>query len=155
MTRKSLPFKDYSYRADPKVSDFNDQNPIIVFDGECALCSAFVQFVIKHDKQKEFQFSTGQSNLGQALFQHYGLDTVNFETNLLISKGRAYAKMSAFSQTTSLLPYPAKFLSLAKYIPSPLDTWLYDMIARNRYRLFGRTDRCLLPDENLKKRLIE
>ncbi len=155
MTAIALPFKNYSYRNDPNVSDFDDSRPIIVFDGECALCSAFIQFVIRHDKREEFQFTTGQSSLGQALFQHYCLDTVNFETNLLISKGKAYAKMSAFSQTTSLLPYPAKFLSLAKYIPSPLDTWLYDLIAQNRYRLFGRADNCLLPDSKLKKRQIE
>mgnify|MGYP000035306474 FL=1 len=155
MTTNALPFKDYSYRDDIQVSDFNDENPIIVFDGECALCSAFIQFVIRHDQQEEFQFTAGQSNLGQALFLHYELDNVNFETNLLISKGRAYAKMSAFSQTTSLLPYPAKFLSLAKLIPSPLDNWLYDVIAKNRYRLFGQADSCLLPDSNIKKRLIK
>ncbi|WP_085909576.1 thiol-disulfide oxidoreductase DCC family protein [Kiloniella majae] len=155
MATNALLFKNYSYRDDPNVTDFDDSRPIIVFDGECALCSAFIQFVIRHDKFEEFQFTTGQSSLGQALFQHYDLDTVNFETNLLISKGSAYAKMSAFSQTTSLLPYPAKFFSLAKYLPSPMGNWLYDLIARNRYRLFGRADSCLLPDSNLKKRLIE
>ncbi len=155
MTTNALPFKYYSYRDDIQVSDFNDENPIIVFDGECALCSAFIQFVIRHDQQEEFQFTTGLSTLGQALFQHYGLDSENFETNLLISKGRAYAKMSAFSQTTSLLPYPAKLLCFARFIPSPLDNWLYDLIARNRYRLFGQADSCLLPDCKIKKRLIE
>ncbi|WP_120496834.1 thiol-disulfide oxidoreductase DCC family protein [Kiloniella sp. EL199] len=155
MSTNALPFKDYSYRDAIKFSNFDDSRPIIVFDGECALCSAFIQFVIRHDKFEEFQFTTGQSSLGQALFTHYNLDTVNFETNLLISKGKAYAKMSAFSQTTSLLPYPAKFLSLARLLPSPIDNWLYDLVAQNRYRLFGRADSCLLPDSNLRKRLIE
>lgn len=145
----------YSYRDDPSVPNFDDSRPLLVYDDVCVLCSGFIKFVIKHDSEKKFQFTAGQSKLGQALFRHYNLDTVNFETNLLISKGRAYGKMSAFSNCMSLLPYPARILSFSGLIPSPLDNWLYDRIAQNRYSFFGKSESCLVPTDDLKRRFLE
>ncbi|MFD2206470.1 thiol-disulfide oxidoreductase DCC family protein [Kiloniella antarctica] len=155
MSTAPLSQTDYSYRTDPTVPKFDDRRPLLVYDGVCVLCSGFIKFVIKNDKDEKFQFTAAQSKLGQALFRHYNLDTINFETNLLISNGQAYGKMSAFSNCTKLFPYPARILSLSGLIPSPLDNWLYDMIAQNRYSFFGKDESCLIPTGDLKQRFLE
>ncbi|MEH6630679.1 MAG: DCC1-like thiol-disulfide oxidoreductase family protein [Halopseudomonas aestusnigri] len=154
MSKAPLPFQVHSYRNDTSVPNFDDANPLIIYDSACVLCSGFIKFVIEHDREKQFQFTAGQSKLGQALFRHYNLDTVNFETNLLVSEGQAFGKMSAFSNCMSLLPYPARILSLSGLIPSPLDNWLYDRIAQNRYSFFGTNDSCLIPTGDLKQRFL-
>ncbi|WP_419905823.1 thiol-disulfide oxidoreductase DCC family protein [Kiloniella sp.] len=155
MSRASLAYPLNSYRDDPAVREFDDRRPLLVYDGDCVLCSGFIKFVIKHDAEKKFQFTAGQSQLGQSLFRHYNLDPINFETNLLISEGRAYGKMSAFSNCMSLLPYPARILSLSGLIPSPIDNLLYDRIAQNRYSFFGKSESCLVPTDDLKQRFLK
>ena len=72
---------------------FPDDKALLVFDGVCVLCSGFAKFILKRDTRMAFRFTTAQSPLGQALFRHYGLDTQAFETNLVLSDGRAYAKL--------------------------------------------------------------
>ena len=86
----------YSYRADPSVPAFPDDKPIIVFDGHCALCSAWAQFVLRHDRARRYRLLPAQTPLGTALYAHYGLshrkavgpDPFDYETNLLIEDGR-------------------------------------------------------------------
>ena len=85
----------YSYRADPAVPAFPDDKVLVVFDGVCVLCSGFAKFILKRDRAFAFRMTTAQSPLGQALYRHYGLDTEEFETNLVIADGRAYAKLDS------------------------------------------------------------
>ena len=82
----------YSYRQDADVPDFADDRPLIVFDGECVFCSAWVQFALKHDKAERYRFLAAQTPLGEALYRHYGLDDRDYETNILIEDGRAFFK---------------------------------------------------------------
>ena len=83
----------YSYRADPAVPAFPDDKALVVFDGVCVLCSGFAKFILKRDKTLAIRLATAQSPLGQALYRHYGLDAVEFESNLVLADGRAYAKL--------------------------------------------------------------
>lgn len=145
----------YSYRADPAVPPFADDKPVIVFDGVCVLCSSFARFVARHDRARVFRFTAAQSRLGQALFRHYGLDPVDFETNLLLAEGRAYGKLQAFAGIMRRLGGPWRLLALAGKVPPRLGDWLYDRIARNRYRLFGRTETCMMPDASWRDRVID
>src|SRR6188474_2920822 len=85
----------YSYRADPNVPAFADDKALVVFDGVCVLCSGFARFILRRDRAFAFRMTTAQSPLGQALYRHYGLDTDEFETNLVIADGRAYAKLDS------------------------------------------------------------
>ena len=148
-------FAPYSYRADPAVPDFPDATKLIVFDGVCVLCSGFARFVVKHDKRDQFSFAAAQASLGQALFRHYGLDDTDFETNLLIEDGRAYGRMEAFAHILKGLGAPWSLAMGVLVLPQPIRDWLYDRIARNRYRIFGRYETCTVPDDPLlKKRLI-
>jgi len=148
-------FPPYAYRDDPSVPQFPDDAPLIVFDGVCVLCNGFARFVAKRDVAKRFRFAEAQSALGGALYRHYGLDDIDYETNLLIQDGQAYGRMEAFVHIVKQLggAWPAARLILA--LPRPLRNWLYDRIAKNRYRLFGRYDACPVErDDAIGERLI-
>jgi predicted DCC family thiol-disulfide oxidoreductase YuxK len=144
----------YSYRADPSLPPFPDDKALIVFDGVCVLCSGFAQFVLKRDKGFVFRLTTAQSPLGQALFRHYGLATDEFETNLVLADGRAYAKLDTVAVAGARLGGPWRLLKLIRLIPRPLADRLYDRIARNRYRLFGKTEACMMPPPEWRDRFI-
>lgn len=144
----------YSYRSDPAVPAFPDDKALVVFDGVCVLCSGFAKFILKRDTGFAFRLVTAQSLLGQALYRHYGLDADAFESNLVLADGRAYAKLDSVAAVGSRLGGPWRALALARLIPHAFGDWLYDRIARNRYRLFGRTDACMVPEPRWRERFL-
>lgn len=133
---------------------FDDAAPLIVFDGVCVLCSGFVKFVLRFDHAKRFRFTLAQGPLGQALYRHYRLDLVEFETNLVLQRGVVYSKLGAFAAVLNELGGMWKLLALIRFIPQPLSDWLYDRIAKNRYRVFGRTEYCMVPSPEIRDRFI-
>jgi len=155
LSRRLAEFPPHSYRADPQVPRFPDDKGLIVFDGVCVLCTRSAQFVLKRDAAFAFRLTTVQSPLGQALFRHYGLDTETFETNLVVIDGRAYAKLDSVIEVCRRLGGTARLLTALRLLPRPLADWTYDRIARNRYTLFGRTDRCMIPPPEWRDRFIE
>src|SRR5580704_1649013 len=96
----------YSYRDDPAVPTFSDDHPIIVFDGYCVLCSAWVAFILGRDSHAVYRLLPAQAPLGQALYVHYGLDPKNFETYILIQDGVAWFKSEAAIRMTQGLGFP-------------------------------------------------
>jgi predicted DCC family thiol-disulfide oxidoreductase YuxK len=145
----------YSYRADPSVPPFPDDGALLVFDGVCVLCSGSAKFILKRDSARRFRFATAQSLLGQALFRHYGLDAQTFETNLVLFEGRAHGKLDTVILAGALLGGVWRALTLLRALPRPLGDWLYDRVAQNRYRLFGRTDTCMMPPPEWRERFID
>lgn len=135
----------YSYGADPAIPAFADDRPIIIFDGFCALCSGWVNFILRHDRRKLFRFLPAQSPLGQALYVHYGLDPQDYETNILLMDGHAYLKSEGSIRMAEGLGAPWSFVSILRFLPLPLRDRLYEALARNRFRIFGRRDTCYLP----------
>lgn len=131
-----------------------DKN-IIVFDGECVLCSGFFKFVVKHDRSQQFQFVIAQSDFGEALYAHYGLKAEDCDTNLVIIEGRLYERLHGFFEVMKILDFPWKIITTFSVLPNSLLDWAYYKIARNRYRLFGRRDTCLVPDQSLKARFVD
>ena len=145
----------YSYRDDPAVPDFPDDRQLIVFDGVCVMCSRFAQFVARRDTENRFRFAEAQSVLGRALFRHYGLNDVDYETNLLIQDGRAYGRMEAFVHIVSQLGAMWPCVRAILVLPRPVRDWLYERLARNRYVWFGRYDTCPTNrDARIAERLI-
>jgi predicted DCC family thiol-disulfide oxidoreductase YuxK len=145
----------YSYRDDPGVPAFADARPLIVFDGVCILCHGFARFIARVDTARLFQFTHAQSPLGQGFFRHYGLDPVTFETNLLVADGKAYGKLAAFSQIMRRLGWPWSAIGqIVRVVPAVIGNPAYDIVARNRYRLFGRHEFCAIPDASWRQRLI-
>jgi predicted DCC family thiol-disulfide oxidoreductase YuxK len=128
---------------------------LILFDGVCVLCNGFARFVARRDEAARFRFAQAQSELGRALFRHYGLDDSAFETNLLIEEGRAYGRLEAFARIHQALGAPWSGARVLLLLPRALRDWLYERIARNRYRVFGRYATCAAPGDPLvKARLI-
>lgn len=125
---------------------------LIVFDAACVFCSGFARFMHRHDQAGRFRFVTAQSDFGQVLYRRHGLDPVAMTTNIVITGGEAHVKMQAFAAAMAALGPPWRWLRLMRYLPA--GDWLYDRIARNRYRIAGRRD-CALPPPDLRARLLE
>jgi predicted DCC family thiol-disulfide oxidoreductase YuxK len=129
--------------------------PIILFDGVCVLCSGFVQFVILRDPGARFRFAAMQSEPGQALLRHYGLPLEDWDSNVLIEGEVAYVKSAAVFRILRYLSGAWPALALGRFLlPRTLCDWLYDLVARNRYRLFGRRESCLVPTAELARRFL-
>lgn len=127
---------------------------LIVFDGECVLCSGFFKTMVRVDKAERFTFATAQSDLGQALYRALDLPTDDFETNLVIVDGVIYQRLEAFTAAMRAVGWPWRALSALRFIPEPLRSFLYHRIARNRYAIFGRYDSCMIPDAALRARFL-
>jgi len=155
LSRRLAQMPPHSYRDDPQVPRFPDDKGLIVFDGVCVLCTGSARFVLERDNDFAFRLTTAQSPLGQALFRHYGLDAETFETNLVLIDGRAYAKLDSVAVACQRLGGVWRLLSVLRLLPRPVADWLYDRIATNRYALFGRTHRCMIPEPQWRARFID
>lgn len=144
----------FSYRNDPKVPYFPDDKPVIIFDGVCVMCSAFARFILRRDAEGRYRLLPAQTELGQALYRHYGLDPVDYETNVLIEDGRAYFKSAGSLRILAGLGPPWSLTAALTVVPQSLRDSAYETIARNRYRWFGRKDACLVPTEREKARFL-
>lgn len=127
---------------------------LIVFDGVCVLCEGFFQFTVGRDHEKRFRFATAQSETGQQLYRALGLSTDTFDTVLVYADGTLYTHAQAFGAVMGVLGGRYKLLVLFKYLPHWLTDWAYSLIARNRFRLFGRRDACLIPAPELQDRFL-
>ena len=136
----------YDYRAGPAVPRFADDRPIVVFDGKCVLCSAFARLVLRTDRHRRFRLLAAQSPIGDALYRHFGLDTTNYETNVLLEDGRAYFQSEATIRILAELGGPWRMTSAGRILPLRARDRLYDVIARNRFRWFGARQTCYVPD---------
>jgi predicted DCC family thiol-disulfide oxidoreductase YuxK len=144
----------YSYRRDPAVPQFPDDRPIIIFDGHCAMCSGFARFVLQHDRTGVFRLVAAQSRLGRALYVHYGLDPVDYETNILVEGGVAWFKAEATIRIAERLGFPWRLAAALRVLPRARRGALYDMVARNRLRLFGRREVCYVSDPQYADRFL-
>ena len=148
----------YSYRHEQSVPKFPDDHPAIVYDGVCVLCSRSMRIIARGDHAGRYRYISAQSALGQALFRQYGLDPAEFETVLLIEDGRAYGKFDMIARVAANLGGVYRLLSalrLMQVLPGRVQDWCYDRIAKNRYRVFGRSDVCIMPDMSWRDRVIE
>jgi predicted DCC family thiol-disulfide oxidoreductase YuxK len=136
----------YEYRTDRTVPHFPDDKPIIVFDGKCFLCTGFAQFVMRRDRDARFRLLAAQSPLGDALYRHFGLDPVNYETYVLLQDGIAYFRSEAAIRILGGLGWPWRLASVCRLCPLSFRDRLYDLVARNRLRWFGVRSSCYVPD---------
>jgi len=127
---------------------------VILFDGECALCSRWVSFVIRNDPESIFRFVSIQGSAGTDIATRLGIDPRDPETNAVTSDGYVHFKSDAALAVLSRLP-GWSWTRQARIIPKPLRDWLYDRIARNRYALFGRNDTCLVPTPDIARRFVD
>ena len=129
---------------------------IILFDGVCNLCESSVQFVIKYDTKDQFRFVALQSDLGQKIIQHIGINTKNIDSVILYQPGVAYYyKSNAALQIARSLGGFFHLGTVFKIIPTTLRNILYDYIAQNRYQWYGKKESCLVPTLALKAKFLE
>lgn len=128
----------YSWRDDPSVPSFPDDRPLILFDGDCALCSGWARAVLSRDRARRFRLAPVQSGLGRALMAHHGLDPDDPSTMLLLEDGRSFGKTEGSIRVAARLGWPYRAAVLLRLIPRPLRDAVYDGIARRRRMLPGR-----------------
>ena len=118
---------------------------IIVFDGECVLCSGWVRFLLRFDRKRVFRFAAMQSPAGRAFLDHAGLRVDRLETLLLVDGDRDFRQTAAIFRILHGLGGVWRLAWIAWVIPAPIRDALYRWVARNRYRIFGRRETCYLP----------
>jgi len=138
----------YSWRDDPTVPAFPDDRPLVLFDGDCALCSGWARTVLKRDGARLFRLAPVQSPLGRALMVHHGLDPDDPSTMLLLEDGRAFGKTEGSIRVASRLGWPYRATVLLRLIPGGLRDAVYDQIARRRRLIPGRRW-CAMPAPDL------
>lgn len=127
---------------------------ILFFDGVCALCSASVNFIMDHDPQGKIAFAPLQSKLGQVLLARLGMPTTELSTMVFEDEGKAYLKSDAFLQILSYLNGAWPLLRVFRYVPAFIRNAVYDIVAKYRYRWFGRYATCRLPQPGQEKRFL-
>ncbi len=153
-TQKSLQtYAPYSFRDDPAVPDFDDSRSLFVFDHHCVLCTGGVGFIMKYDKRRAIAFTSAQKGLGEALCRHYDIDWD--ESYLFIRNGRPYIKSAGYFQVARAMGGLWHIPTIFQIIPRPIRDWAYDLVARNRYNWFGKTEEaCAVLTEDQRARLI-
>ena len=127
---------------------------IILFDGVCNMCNASVNFIIDRDKANKFKFASLQSETGKNLLVKFQKDAEKLDSVVLITGGKLYDKSSAALKIASMLPFPYPLSILFRVIPKTLRDIVYDYIAKNRYKWFGKKDACRIPDAETKSRFL-
>lgn len=126
---------------------------LILFDGVCVFCSRWVRFVLDHDRDRRFRFVPIQSETGRALALRLGIDPDAPRTNAVILDGRAWVKSDAALRVLGAMP-ATRWLAAVRLAPRPIRDAIYDLIARNRYRIFGKTEVCMVPDAADRERFL-
>ncbi|MFI1771388.1 thiol-disulfide oxidoreductase DCC family protein [Thalassobellus citreus] len=129
---------------------------LILFDGVCNLCNSSVQYVIKHDTKNLFLFTALQSDIGQEIIKNHNIDTHKIDSILVYTpkKGIDY-KSTAALKIAHQLGFPHNLMSVFFIIPAFIRNWVYDYIAKNRYKWYGKKDACMIPTPELKSRFLE
>jgi predicted DCC family thiol-disulfide oxidoreductase YuxK len=127
---------------------------VILYDGVCVFCSRWVRFVAARDVKQRFRFTAIQSGYGTRLAQAFGIDPKDPDTNAVVHGGEVFFKSDAALTVLSHLPGWSWARAL-RFVPKPLRDAIYDLVARNRYRIFGKYETCFIPEASLRARVME
>ncbi len=127
---------------------------IILFDGVCNYCNSMVNFVLLQDKKKKFLFAPLQSVAAQKLLEEYHLPKSDFDSFVFIDDGKTYLSSSAALKVMGKLPWYWQWTQVFWIIPKPLRNWVYSIIAKNRYKWFGKKEVCMVPTPEVRSRFL-
>jgi len=137
------------------MQNLPENKKIILFDGVCNLCNSSVQFVIQHDKKDVFRFVAIQSELGQEILKHIGISPINIDSIVLYEPGIAYHyKSDAALEIAKNIGGLFHLGTVFKIIPAGIRNHLYDYIAKNRYKWYGKKEQCMIPSKELKSKFL-
>lgn len=134
----------------------DSEKKIILFDGVCNLCNSSVQYIIKHDTKDEYRFAALQSEIGKKMIAERHIDTELLDSILLIEPGVAY-----YAKSTAALMIGKSFggfwslVAIFEWIPENFRNSVYDYIAKNRYKWYGKKDACMIPTPELKAKFLD
>lgn len=133
-----------------------ENKKLILFDGVCNLCNNSIQFVINHDNKNQFLFAPLQGETGRQLVEKFNIDTKHVDSIILYQPEKGInIKSSAALKIAAYLGFPINLLTIFLIVPSFIRNWVYDYIAKNRYRWFGKKEECMIPTPELKARFLE
>ena len=135
------------------MNNFNGKS-IILFDGICNICNSSVNFIIKHDKKKQFLFASLQSDAAKEILLHFKRKKLNLDSILLIDNKNIHEKSTAALKISKHLSNGYQLLYHLIIIPLFIRDWLYDLIAKNRYKWFGKKENCMVPTFEIKNRFL-
>lgn len=122
-----------------------DDQPVVLFDGACGLCSRAVRFIMDRDPDGRFRFAANEAPAGRRLLEELGLRGVETETVVLVDRGRAFTRSAAALRIARAMKWPWPMLFALVVVPRPVRDLVYTWVARNRHRWFGRGEACSLP----------
>lgn len=138
-----------------EISELPKDKKIILFDGVCNLCNSSVQFVIRHDKKDTFRFISLQSDLGQKIINNFAIDTSIIDSTILYEpENGCYYKSEAAFRILNHLSGIYKCLLVFTILPNSLLNYIYDYVAKNRYKWFGKKESCMVPTSDLKIKFL-
>ena len=129
-------------------------DPLVLYDGVCNLCAGAVRFVIRHDRAGEFRFASIQSELGREQYRRHGFDPDAMPSFMVISGGRAFVRSDATLEVFRRCGGVWACVAWLRWIPRAVRDPVYEFVARNRYRWFGRSETCLVPTPEIRARFI-
>jgi predicted DCC family thiol-disulfide oxidoreductase YuxK len=129
-------------------------NDVVIFDGVCKLCTHSVAFILRHEAAPALRFAPMQSPAGRHLMEQFGIDPTQMKTFVVIADGRAYLRSDAAIRISRFFRGAWRWLGIVKIVPRPIRDYVYDVVARNRYRWFGRHDACIVPTPELQARFL-
>ena len=138
--------------TEPTVPEVD--GPLVLYDGTCGLCSRSVQLILRHDRRGRFRFAALQSDAGRALLRRHGLPVDQLDSVVLVEGGRAYTKSRAALRIARGMDAPWPALRALAVVPRPVADFVYDRVARSRYRLFGRQESCMIPTPEIRSRFL-
>ena len=125
---------------------------LILFDGVCNFCNSSINFIIDHDPEKHFKFAPLQSDLGQSILKQFNKNTDDFDSVILLKNNQLFQKSDAAIEIAKNLSGAWKYLAVFGVLPTFFLNFFYDIIAKNRYKIFGKTETCRMPTPELRER---
>jgi predicted DCC family thiol-disulfide oxidoreductase YuxK len=131
------------------------KNPVILFDGVCNLCSGAVQFIIRHDPERNFRFASLQSQFGEGVMKHFGLPINEFNSFILLENGKIYTRSTAALKIAKKLKGGWSLASGFIIVPRFIRDAVYNLIAAKRYKWFGKKESCWIPTPELSSLFLD
>lgn len=137
------------------MNQLPEHKQLILFDGICNLCNSSINYVIKHDKKNVFMFAPLQSEAGKEIIEKFNLGASKTDSILLYSEEKGLKiKSSAALAIASKLGLPSNLMTIFYIIPTFMRNWVYDYVAKNRYKWYGKKEVCMIPSPELQAKFL-
>jgi predicted DCC family thiol-disulfide oxidoreductase YuxK len=143
-----------TYQLDSVVHEWAQYDRLILFDGICNWCNAWVNFAIAHDPDRQFKFGTLQSKLGESILHDLDLSTTDYQTFILLEGGHVSTKSTAALRVIRQLSWWWPLFYVGVLVPAPLRDVVYDFVACHRYQWMGRAATCRVPTQVDRERFV-